>query len=153
MYATRAKEIFDAEIRELEKLRDTIDTSSLYPACNREGGMVRQPADPFPRLLAGYDCVCMLPSLCSCCRFHALGHMDRGHLAVVAGSLLPPCSSHRAGIPLLVLLLVPYCWYYLRVLLAAGASLEVALAPMVSVGRRDQFRLLPHTSLALQGVC
>ena len=27
MYATRAKEIFDAEIRELEKLRDTIDTS------------------------------------------------------------------------------------------------------------------------------
>ena len=27
MYATRAKEIFDEEIRELEKLRDTIDTS------------------------------------------------------------------------------------------------------------------------------
>lgn len=27
MYATRAKEIFDAEVRELEKLRDTIDTS------------------------------------------------------------------------------------------------------------------------------
>ena len=27
MYAKRAKEIFDAEIRELEKLRDSIDTS------------------------------------------------------------------------------------------------------------------------------